>query len=160
MTVNPLSFGYTLQPSKAVRDPCWHLFHDVSIEGKQQRLGSYSPVPRHDVAQFSCLLQGHIRLALLPVVYNAMSTKETLRNTPLFIALEAALRNSTYYPLLQRQGKGGTPEPHAATAAVSTDAVASDTMWSESASPWYASFAAGLALLALHFFSFPSVSSL
>lgn len=47
------------------------------------------------------LLQGHLRLVLLPVVYNAMQAKEELRATPLFSALSRAMRRSTYFPLLQ-----------------------------------------------------------
>ena len=113
----------------------------------------------------SCRLQGHIRLALLPVVYNAMSAKETLRNMPLFTALDAAMRKSTYYPLLQRQSRVSAPELHPATAAASAAAATSNTMWSESASPWYAFFGhrAGSPSSALLFFPrclFPFKASL
>jgi hypothetical protein len=44
--------------------------------------------------------QGHLRLILLPIVYNAMALKREMRALPLFLALEAALRASSYYPLL------------------------------------------------------------
>ncbi len=32
-------------------------------------------------------MQGHLRLVILPIVYNAMSQKAGLRNSPLFRAL-------------------------------------------------------------------------
>lgn len=38
---------------------------------------------------------------LLPIVYNAMAAKEAQRKLPLFHALAAALRRSSYYPLLK-----------------------------------------------------------
>lgn len=51
------------------------------------------------LANPSDLLQGHLRLVLLPVVYNTM-LKSELCNTALFNALEKAMRQSTYFPLL------------------------------------------------------------
>ena len=45
--------------------------------------------------------QGHLRLVLLPIVYNAMAQKRNLRSLPLFIALAAAMRRSAYYQLLK-----------------------------------------------------------
>ena len=43
---------------------------------------------------------GHMRLVVAPIVYNAMAARPAARATPLFGALEAALRASTYWPLL------------------------------------------------------------
>lgn len=45
--------------------------------------------------------QGHLRLVLLPIVYNAMAEKDEMRTTGLFTALHAALQQSTYWPLLR-----------------------------------------------------------
>ncbi|CAI5506680.1 unnamed protein product [Closterium sp. Naga37s-1] len=47
--------------------------------------------------------QGHLRLILVPIVYNAMALKENLRKTPFFAKLEAALRVSSYWQLLKPQ---------------------------------------------------------
>lgn len=60
----------------------------------------------HDPAQTASAytlrrLQGHLRLILLPIVYNAMAGKENLRALPLFIALQQAMRASTYNKLLR-----------------------------------------------------------
>lgn len=44
--------------------------------------------------------QGHLRLVLATIVYNAMAQKACLRLLPLFGALSAAMRASTYSPLL------------------------------------------------------------
>lgn len=44
--------------------------------------------------------QGHLRLVLATIVYNAMAQKACLRSLPLFRALAAAMRASTYSPLL------------------------------------------------------------
>eukprot|EP00204_Picochlorum_oklahomense_P000599 CAMPEP_0118800452 /NCGR_PEP_ID=MMETSP1161-20130426/2345_1 /TAXON_ID=249345 /ORGANISM="Picochlorum oklahomensis, Strain CCMP2329" /LENGTH=434 /DNA_ID=CAMNT_0006728279 /DNA_START=129 /DNA_END=1433 /DNA_ORIENTATION=- len=49
--------------------------------------------------------QGHLRLVLLPIVYNAMSCKEELRAHPLFPPLYRAMRHSSYWPLLLDPGK-------------------------------------------------------
>ena len=46
-------------------------------------------------------LQGHLRLVLLPIVYNAMAQKENLRALPLFAALRRAMRASSYDRLLR-----------------------------------------------------------
>ncbi|CAL5220069.1 g2020 [Coccomyxa viridis] len=46
-------------------------------------------------------LLGHLRLILLPIVYNAMAAKENLRALPLFIALQQAMRASAYDQLLR-----------------------------------------------------------
>ena len=46
-------------------------------------------------------MQGHLRLILLPIVYNAMAAKENLRTLPLFVALQKAMRASTYDKLLR-----------------------------------------------------------
>ena len=46
-------------------------------------------------------MQGHLRLILLPIVYNAMAAKESLWKLPLFIALQQAMRASTYNKLLR-----------------------------------------------------------
>ncbi|KAK9826507.1 hypothetical protein WJX81_008223 [Elliptochloris bilobata] len=44
--------------------------------------------------------QGHLRLVLATIVYNAMAQKAALRALPLFHALSTAMRASTYNPLL------------------------------------------------------------
>jgi hypothetical protein len=44
--------------------------------------------------------QGHLRLVLLPIVYNAMAQRADLRATPMFKAMHTALKASTYWPLL------------------------------------------------------------
>lgn len=44
--------------------------------------------------------QGHLRLVLLPIVYNAMASKEDLQNHPLFKPLHKAMKASSYWPLL------------------------------------------------------------
>ena len=46
-------------------------------------------------------MQGHLRLILLPIVYNAMAAKESLWKLPLFVALQQAMRASTYNKLLR-----------------------------------------------------------
>ena len=46
-------------------------------------------------------VQGHLRLILLPIVYNAMAQRENLRSLPLFRALQRAMRASSYDPLLR-----------------------------------------------------------
>jgi hypothetical protein len=57
-------------------------------------------VPRTPLMARARGVQGHLRLILLPIVYNAMALKREMRALPLFLALEAALRSSSYYPLL------------------------------------------------------------
>lgn len=58
--------------------------------------------------------QGHLRLVLLPIVYNAMALKEQLRQLPLFRALRTALRSSTYDRLLRHPPSDPTtPEKQA-----------------------------------------------
>ena len=65
------------------------------------------------------IVQGPLRLVLLPVIYNAMQSKEELRDLPLFTALKAVLRQSTYFPLLQTpsgpchvdRSSGSVPQP-------------------------------------------------
>ena len=52
------------------------------------------------VAMGACAAQGHLRLVLATIVYNAMAQKAGLRALPLFRALSAAMRASTYSPLL------------------------------------------------------------
>lgn len=47
------------------------------------------------------MAQGHLRLILLPIIYNAMAAKENLRALPLFTALHQAMRASTYDCLLR-----------------------------------------------------------
>ncbi|KAK3273161.1 hypothetical protein CYMTET_18587 [Cymbomonas tetramitiformis] len=44
---------------------------------------------------------GHLRLVLIPIVYNAMVKRPQMRDTPFFRALHTALKASTYYPLLE-----------------------------------------------------------
>ncbi len=46
--------------------------------------------------------QGHLRLVLLPIVYNAMAQRPDLRASPLFRALHAAVRRSSYAPLVHQ----------------------------------------------------------
>lgn len=46
--------------------------------------------------------QGHLRLVLLPIVYNAMASKEELHGHPLFKPLHRAMKRSSYWPLLTR----------------------------------------------------------
>lgn len=48
--------------------------------------------------------QGHLRLVLLPIVYNAMACKPELRAHPLFPPLYRAMRQSSYWPLLLDPG--------------------------------------------------------
>lgn len=57
-------------------------------------------------------LQGHIRIVLLPVIYNIMAAKEEYWHMPLFKALETALGNSTYCPLLQDRKKEQNTAPN------------------------------------------------
>ena len=45
--------------------------------------------------------QGHLRLVLVPIVYNALVSRHECRSTPLFRALHCAMRTSTYWPLLR-----------------------------------------------------------
>lgn len=44
--------------------------------------------------------QGHLRLVLLPIIYNALAHHREMLNTPLFAALHRAMRSSCYWPLL------------------------------------------------------------
>lgn len=44
---------------------------------------------------------GHLRLVLLPIVYNAMSQKSELRTSVLFKRLHGAMKRSAYYPMLK-----------------------------------------------------------
>ncbi len=44
--------------------------------------------------------QGHMRLVLLPIVYNAMGDKANLRAHPLFVAMDREMRRSNYWPLV------------------------------------------------------------
>ncbi|KAK9918110.1 hypothetical protein WJX75_001378 [Coccomyxa subellipsoidea] len=61
--------------------------------------------------------QGHLRLVLLPIVYNAMALKELLRQLPLFRALQAVLRASAYDCLLRHPlPDPATPEIQASEA--------------------------------------------
>lgn len=46
-------------------------------------------------------MQGHLRLILLPIVYNAMAQKPEMRSLALFHALHRAMKLSTYLPLLK-----------------------------------------------------------
>ncbi|RMZ56146.1 hypothetical protein APUTEX25_004570 [Auxenochlorella protothecoides] len=45
--------------------------------------------------------QGHLRVVLIPIVYNALSQKSMLRSLGLFKALHRAMKQSTYFPLLR-----------------------------------------------------------
>lgn len=45
--------------------------------------------------------QGHLRLVLVPIVYNALATHADARNSALFRALHRVIRVSTYWPLLR-----------------------------------------------------------
>lgn len=66
-------------------------------------------------------MQGHLRLVLLPIVYNAMALKELLRQLPLFRALQAVLRASAYDCLLRHPlPDPATPEIQARWGALST----------------------------------------
>jgi len=49
--------------------------------------------------------QGHLRLVLVPIIYNALAQKPELREIPLFTALHKAMKRSNYYQLLR------PPEP-------------------------------------------------
>lgn len=53
--------------------------------------------------------QGHLRLVLLPIVYNALATKEELQSHPLFLPLHTAMKNSSYWPLLLKPGSENFP---------------------------------------------------
>lgn len=44
--------------------------------------------------------QGHLRLVLLPIVYNAMASREELQTHPLFKPLHDAMQASSYWPLV------------------------------------------------------------
>ena len=56
-------------------------------------------------------MQGHLRLVLLPIVYNAMALEEELRQLPLCRALQRAMRASAYDRLLRHPPPGpDTPE--------------------------------------------------
>jgi hypothetical protein len=44
--------------------------------------------------------QGHLRLVLLPIVYNALVDRAELHQSPIFLALHRAMRHSTYWPYL------------------------------------------------------------
>ena len=44
--------------------------------------------------------QGHMRLVLMPIVYNAMGDRANLRAHPLFVAMDREIRRSTYWPLV------------------------------------------------------------
>jgi len=44
--------------------------------------------------------QGHLRLVLLPIVYNALAGKPNFHVHPLFLALHRAIMNSNYWPLV------------------------------------------------------------
>ena len=48
--------------------------------------------------------QGHLRLVLLPIVYNALVVRQDLRSTPLFRALHRAIRPTSYWSLLRLPG--------------------------------------------------------
>ena len=54
-------------------------------------------------------MQGHIRIVLLPIIYNIMVSKESYWETPFFKALEAAMLNSNYAPLLHKKKAKGDP---------------------------------------------------
>ena len=58
--------------------------------------------------------QGHLRLVLIPIVYNALVVQEDLRSSPLFHALHRAIRSSTYWPLLLPIEDGLLPQLDAA----------------------------------------------
>ena len=66
--------------------------------------------------------QGHLRLVLIPIVYNALAGRADLRTTPLFRTLHRAVRVSTYWPLLR-------PIPASALAELDADS------WISSAGP-------------------------
>jgi hypothetical protein len=51
---------------------------------------------------------GHLRLVLLPIVYNAMSQKSELRTSVLFKRLHGAMKRSAYYPMLKHPPPGTT----------------------------------------------------
>lgn len=73
-----------------------------------------------DLTHLLCAPQGHLRLVLLPIVYNAMAQKETLRALPLFAALQRAMRASSYDRLLRHPAadpKAACAEGGSATAA-------------------------------------------
>ena len=53
-----------------------------------------------------------MRLVLLPIVYNAMGAKESLRRHPLFLAIDREMRRSTYWPLVNHPPSGPTGPPH------------------------------------------------
>ena len=58
-----------------------------------------SATAANPIARLLCP-QGHLRLVLLPIVYNALAQREDLHSHPLFQALHRTLRPSTYWPLL------------------------------------------------------------
>lgn len=53
--------------------------------------------------------RGHIRIVLLPIIYNIMVSRECYWKTPFFGALEKAMLNSNYAPLLHRKKAKGDP---------------------------------------------------
>ena len=66
----------------------------------------------HHLCTFCCV-QGHLRLVLLPIVYNAMAQKENLRALPLFAALQRAMRASSYECLLRHPPADAKPSGYA-----------------------------------------------
>lgn len=53
---------------------------------------------------------GHLRLVLLPIVYNAMASREELHSHPLFKPLHTAMKASSYWPLVIKPSLDETPE--------------------------------------------------
>ena len=54
--------------------------------------------------------QGHIRLVLLPIVYNLMAARKEFWCLPFFIALENAMQCSSYFPLVHKRRFSGNLE--------------------------------------------------
>ena len=54
-------------------------------------------------------MQGHIRVVLLPIIYNIMVSKDIYWKTPFFKALEAAMLISNYARLVHKKKAKGDP---------------------------------------------------
>lgn len=70
----------------------------VGTGGAQQHRGM--PRLTSPPADLPPRAQGHLRLVLAPIVYNALAQREDMHTNPLFRALHRELRASTYWPLL------------------------------------------------------------
>ncbi|PSC76100.1 E3 ubiquitin-ligase ARI4 [Micractinium conductrix] len=70
--------------------------------------------------------QGHLRLVLVPIVYNALAVREDMHALPLFRALHKALRRSSYWPLLVPPAGSAFEELEAEAEAAESGAAAAE----------------------------------